>query len=222
MTRSISCGASTPSPTACPGRRCSRCATACVRSGALQRDRLHESAQHIGAGGVDRQHRDHVRHHVPRSEGDGPTVIECPPNSLSFVDDLWQRYVADMGNAGPDRGQGGKYLFLPPGHDVDVPDGYFVFLLADVLELGGDPRPRRAGGAVDDADLSAGRRRRPTGDRVRGLRRGLVQRHPRQRLQLLRGGRRDRPRGTRRRPRPGTGRPAGRHRDRPWPTIRTR
>ena len=58
---------------------------------------------------------------------DGPTVIECPPNSLSFVDDLWQRYVADMGNAGPDRGQGGKYLFLPPGHDGEVPDGYFVF-----------------------------------------------------------------------------------------------
>ena len=51
---------------------------------------------------------------------DGPTVIECPANSLGFVDDLWQRYVADMGNAGPDRGQGGKYLFLPPGHDGDA------------------------------------------------------------------------------------------------------
>ena len=60
-------------------------------------------------------------------KSDGPTVIECPPNSLSFVDDLWQRYVADMGNAGPDRGQGGKYLFLPPGHEGDVPDGFFVF-----------------------------------------------------------------------------------------------
>ena len=60
-------------------------------------------------------------------KADGPTVIECPSNSLSFVDDLWQRYVADMGNAGPDRGQGGKYLFLPPGHDGEVPDGYFVF-----------------------------------------------------------------------------------------------
>ena len=58
---------------------------------------------------------------------DGATVIECPPNSLSFVDDLWQRYVADMGNAGPDRGEGGKYLFLPPDHEGDVPDGYFVF-----------------------------------------------------------------------------------------------
>jgi hypothetical protein len=53
--------------------------------------------------------------------------FECPANTLSFVDDLWQRYVADMGNAGSDRGQGGKYLFLPPGYDGEVPDGYFVF-----------------------------------------------------------------------------------------------
>ena len=59
-------------------------------------------------------------------KADGPTVIEAPPNSLCFVDDLWQRYVADMGIAGPDKGQGGKYLFLPPGYDGEVPDGYFV------------------------------------------------------------------------------------------------
>ena len=60
-------------------------------------------------------------------KADGPTVVECPPNSLSFIDDLWQRYVADMGNAGPDKGVGGKFLFLPPDHSGDVPDGYFVF-----------------------------------------------------------------------------------------------
>ena len=59
-------------------------------------------------------------------KADGPTVVEVPANSLSFVDDLWQRYVADMGNAGPDRGQGGRYLFLPPGYDGEVPDGFFV------------------------------------------------------------------------------------------------
>lgn len=57
---------------------------------------------------------------------DGPTVIESPPNSLCLVNDLWQRYVTDMGIAGPDKGEGGKYLFLPPGFDGDVPDGYFV------------------------------------------------------------------------------------------------
>ena len=54
-------------------------------------------------------------------------MVVAPPNSLSFVDDLWPRYVADMGNAGPDRGEGGKYLFIPPDHEGDVPDGYFVF-----------------------------------------------------------------------------------------------
>ncbi|UZJ32375.1 DUF1254 domain-containing protein [Streptomyces endophytica] len=57
---------------------------------------------------------------------DGPTVMEVPEGSLSVVDDLWQRYITDMGIAGPDGGKGGKYLFLPPGYGGDVPDGYFV------------------------------------------------------------------------------------------------
>ena len=57
----------------------------------------------------------------------GPTVIEAPPQSLCVVDDFWFRYVADMGIAGPDRGEGGKYLFLPPGHEGEVPDGYFTY-----------------------------------------------------------------------------------------------
>jgi hypothetical protein len=57
----------------------------------------------------------------------GPVVIESPPNSLGIVDDFWFRYVADLGNAGPDKGKGGKYLFLPPGYKGDVPQGYFVF-----------------------------------------------------------------------------------------------
>jgi hypothetical protein len=54
----------------------------------------------------------------------GPIVIESPPNTLGFVDDFWFRYVADLGNAGPDKGQGGKFLFLPPGYNGSVPDGY--------------------------------------------------------------------------------------------------
>ena len=32
-----------------------------------------------------------------------------------------------MGIAGPDKGQGGRYLFVPPGYDGDLPDGYFTF-----------------------------------------------------------------------------------------------
>jgi hypothetical protein len=57
----------------------------------------------------------------------GPTVVEAPPQPLCVVDDFWFRYVADMGIAGPDHGAGGKYPFLPPGFDGEVPDGYFTY-----------------------------------------------------------------------------------------------
>jgi hypothetical protein len=57
---------------------------------------------------------------------DGPTVVETPPNVLGVVDDGWQRWLTDLGNAGPDKGKGGKYLLLPPGYDGEVPEGYFV------------------------------------------------------------------------------------------------
>ena len=58
---------------------------------------------------------------------DGPTVIEIPPGcGPGTVDDAWFRFVIDMGAPGPDRGQGGKYLIVPPGFDGPVPDGYFT------------------------------------------------------------------------------------------------
>jgi hypothetical protein len=59
-------------------------------------------------------------------EGDGPTVVELPPKMLGVFDDMWMRHIVDAGVAGPDRGNGGKYLFLPPEHHDDVPGGYFV------------------------------------------------------------------------------------------------
>ena len=57
----------------------------------------------------------------------GPAVIEVPPMVLGVIDDGFMRYVADLGNAGLDKGQGGKYLLLPPGYEGEVPEGYFVF-----------------------------------------------------------------------------------------------
>jgi hypothetical protein len=54
---------------------------------------------------------------------DEPMVIETPPNVLGIIDDHWFNYVADFGNAGPDKGKGGKFLILPPGYDGDVPSG---------------------------------------------------------------------------------------------------
>ncbi len=57
---------------------------------------------------------------------DGPIVVQAPPGVLGFVNDIWCRWVVDVGVTGADQGQGGRYLFLPPGFDGEVPDGYFV------------------------------------------------------------------------------------------------
>ncbi|MGB5267218.1 MAG: DUF1254 domain-containing protein, partial [Polyangiales bacterium] len=39
---------------------------------------------------------------------DGPMVMETPPHVLGIIDDAWFHYVTDFGDAGPDKGQGGK------------------------------------------------------------------------------------------------------------------
>jgi hypothetical protein len=57
---------------------------------------------------------------------DGPTVVEAPPHMLGLAMDALQRYLVDIGPLGPDKGNGGKYLFLPPGYTGPVPSGYFV------------------------------------------------------------------------------------------------
>ena len=63
---------------------------------------------------------------------DGPVVVEVPPASektifFGSVIDAWEVPVTDMGPPGADAGKGGKYLFLPPGYDKPVPEGYLVF-----------------------------------------------------------------------------------------------
>jgi hypothetical protein len=79
----------------------------------------------------------------------GPIVMETPPGVLGVVDDHWFRYICDYGNAGPDKGQGGKFLFLPPGYTGEVPEGYFVMRPKTYgvwapgrgLLVNGDPKP---------------------------------------------------------------------------------
>ncbi len=51
----------------------------------------------------------------------GPVVLENPSNVLAILDDFWFHYVTDIGNAGEDRGKGGKYLILPPNYEGDIP-----------------------------------------------------------------------------------------------------
>jgi hypothetical protein len=56
----------------------------------------------------------------------GPVVIEIPPGAIvGLLDDFWQRSLADVGLPGPDAGNGGMFLLLPPGYDGEVPSGYY-------------------------------------------------------------------------------------------------
>lgn len=80
---------------------------------------------------------------------EGPLVLEIPPGVLGLANDAWMRYIVDLGLVGPDMGKGGKYLFLPPGYDGAVPDGYFiarsdtfnVWLVARGFTVDGDTGP---------------------------------------------------------------------------------
>jgi hypothetical protein len=61
----------------------------------------------------------------------GPVVLEIPPageegSITGSVDDAWQTAIEDVGPAGVDQGKGAKYLILPPGYKVTVPDGYIA------------------------------------------------------------------------------------------------
>jgi len=58
----------------------------------------------------------------------GPMVLDIPPadegSITGSIMDCWQTPLEDVGPAGVDKGKGGKYLILPPGHKDKVPDGY--------------------------------------------------------------------------------------------------
>jgi hypothetical protein len=56
----------------------------------------------------------------------GPLVVETPSDSLGMFDDMWFGWVSDFGLPGADRGQGGRYLLVPPGYDGTLPEGSYT------------------------------------------------------------------------------------------------
>jgi hypothetical protein len=61
---------------------------------------------------------------------DGPMVIDVPAlgpptGILGIVDDIWFRWVTDLGVPGPDRGQGGRYLIAGPDYEGQLPESGF-------------------------------------------------------------------------------------------------
>jgi hypothetical protein len=66
------------------------------------------------------------------------------------LDNLWWRWVIDLGAPGPDRGQGGRYLILRPGYDGPLPEGGFfvaharttrIAILGRSFMENSDPKP---------------------------------------------------------------------------------
>jgi hypothetical protein len=51
---------------------------------------------------------------------DGPMVMEVPPGVLGPVDDIYFRFLTDLGNTGPDKGKGGKYLFVHDSYRGEI------------------------------------------------------------------------------------------------------
>ena len=81
---------------------------------------------------------------------DGPVVLEVPARVYGAIDDAWCHWVVDVGQTGPDRGEGGKYLFVPPDYDGELPDGFTVvrprtygnwLMYRGFLDERGDPHP---------------------------------------------------------------------------------
>ena len=51
---------------------------------------------------------------------DGPTVVEVPDGLLGAANDAWFRFINNLPTSG-------KYLYLPPGYDGPIPDGFAVY-----------------------------------------------------------------------------------------------
>jgi hypothetical protein len=55
----------------------------------------------------------------------GPMVVDVPSKALGTLNDMWFGWIIDIGGPGPDRGEGGKYLIVPPDYDGPLPDSGF-------------------------------------------------------------------------------------------------
>lgn len=88
---------------------------------------------------------------------DGPIVLDLPPaeSDGSFngnIVTVWQMPLEDAGLLGVDKGKGGKFLVLPPGHKGAPPEGY-IALQSDTF--GGYMLFRANFKSHSDADVQA-------------------------------------------------------------------
>ena len=77
-------------------------------------------------------------------------VMPAPSAILGTIDDMWFRWVTDVGLPGPDRGEGGRYLLVGPGYHGPLPDSGFhvshvpttrATLIGRAFMIDNDPAP---------------------------------------------------------------------------------
>jgi hypothetical protein len=167
-------------------------------------------------------------------------VVEQPPKGLGTINDMWFSWIIDIGFPGPDRGERGKYLLVPPGYDGLLPEGDFYIALSRTTRalyaarsfLGdSDPRPAvelitktikfypytPGGEGTSIATALQGKvrlERNPAIAETKFVEASgkVMNTIPPGRLRLLRNDQRERPTGAGNELRCGTGRATGRHR----------
>lgn len=64
------------------------------------------------------------------TKDEGPMVLEIPAaedgSITGTIMDCWKAALEDVGSAGVDKGEGDKYLILPPGYKDEVPEAYIA------------------------------------------------------------------------------------------------
>lgn len=86
----------------------------------------------------------------------GPIVLEVPPRALGHLWDAGVRVYSDVGDIGPDRGKGGKYLLVNKDYEGATPDGYFLVraLHSNLLMLGARTFPTKEGSEEKATELA--------------------------------------------------------------------
>ena len=85
---------------------------------------------------------------------EGPLVLEVPAatDKVSYfgtVVNAWDQPIEDVGPSGADKGKGGKYLFVPPDYEGELPEEGYIVRQVDTIEISFAFRPRLYNGASD-------------------------------------------------------------------------
>jgi len=76
----------------------------------------------------------------------GPLVIEVPAATdkvfyFGTIVNVWDQPLVDVGPAGADKGEGAKYLIVPPGYEGELPKDGYIIRNSDSYTLGFSFRP---------------------------------------------------------------------------------